>query len=177
MGALFDRLALHEEGGALAGELRDGPRRYLLMRPDVLMGTFARLAPEARQAALEALAESAEANAADSLRAYLAALGGDRRALLDTTAASAADLGWGRWSVRVESGGATLEVENSPFASGWPVGLLADEAAGRPVCAPIRGLLAALATLALDAPVACREVACRALGAPRCRFEAFPRPS
>ena len=49
MGALRDRLAWDEGRGAL----QDGPRRYLMMRPDVLMGMLRRLPPEARaQAAL-----------------------------------------------------------------------------------------------------------------------------
>lgn len=162
--SLKDRLRFDPAAGAV----HDGPRRYLLMRPDVLMGMLRRLPPEARAQAMAAFAESIADHGADSLRAYLAQLGGDRRALLDATAAAAGDLGWGRWRLAPDGGGLTLEVDDSPFAEGYG-------AADVPVCAPVRGMFGALAALALDAPMRVDEVACVAAGAPCCRFVAWPQ--
>lgn len=169
MGALFDRL-----GPVPGGELRDGPRRYLLLRPDVLMGTFARLDAGARRAAFDAFAASAEAHAIDSLRAYASSAAGD--ALLATTAAAAADLGWGTWTLVRDGERLELEVANSPFAAAWSALSGAPDAAepGAPVCAPVRGLLAALGTLAFARPAASREWRCAAHGAASCRFTAEP---
>jgi hypothetical protein len=152
---------------AEAGTVRDGPRRYLLMRPDVLMGMFARLDPNARGAALQALAASAEQQGGDSLAGYFESLGRDGDALLQATAAAAADLGWGRWSFHRDGDVLRLVVTDSPFAHGFvplvavDVTAVADvacddpararDAAGDPggprVCAPICGLLAATARL------------------------------
>jgi predicted hydrocarbon binding protein len=43
------------------------------------------------------------------------------------------------------------------------------------VCAPIAGMLQAIAGMVLGAPCEARETACRARGAGRCRFEAILR--
>lgn len=160
MGALFDRLVVQ------GGELCEGPRRYFLMRPDVLMGMFERLDDDARRRALNAFAESAEANGADSLRAYFDAVGRDVPSLLTVTAEAAADLGWGRWRLSAGDGRVELSVENSPFAKTSATG---------PTCAPIRGLLAALARTALGSQVDCRETVCAALGHSCCEFVAESR--
>ena len=162
-----DRLAARLHFDAAAGRIDDGPRRYLLMRPDVLMGMFARLAPPERERASEAIAASIAEHGADSLRAYAARLGTIDDRLLQATAEAAADLGWGRWRLEVDGGGLVLEVAGSPFAEG----------AGRseaPVCAPVRGMLGALAALRLGRPMRARELACRACGAECCRFVAEP---
>ncbi len=147
--------------------MRDGARRYLLMRPDVLMGLFARLDAAARAAALQAFADAAEQHGGDSLRVYFESLGGDRDAFLEATAAAAADLGWGRWQFSREADALRLAVDGSPFAHGWP-------ATGPPqaVCAPIRGLLAAAAALVLGFDARAEETACAAAGHARCEFVA-----
>ncbi|HEX2542220.1 MAG TPA: hypothetical protein VHM00_14185 [Caldimonas sp.] len=191
MAGLRDRLVFDAEGGTV----RDGARRYVLMRPDVLMGAFARLEPKARSMALDAFAASAEEHGGDSLAAYFASVGGDASALLDATAAAAADLGWGRWSFRRDGDGLRLTVTGSPFAHGF-VAAAADGPA-EPVCTPIRGLLAAAARLVLasraspgtaGAPAApaalgaaaadrvdTEELACSACGHPCCEFIARRR--
>jgi predicted hydrocarbon binding protein len=166
MAGLRDRLEFDSAEGAV----RDGPRRYLLMRPDVLMGVFGRLEAPARAAALEAFAASAREQGGDSLRAYAASLGDDPRALLDATAAAAADLGWGRWSFRLDGERLHLEVANSPFAHGFVAASAAAPPA--PVCAPIRGLLEAAAALAFGGEAAAEETACAALGHRCCEFVA-----
>jgi hypothetical protein len=52
------------------GEMRDGAIRYLMMRPDVLMGMFARLPESIRGEALTALTASVAENGGKSVKAY-----------------------------------------------------------------------------------------------------------
>ncbi len=158
--AFRDRLAWIPE----QGELRDGEARYVLMRHDSLMGLFRNLPESARGAALDALAASVALHGARSAERYRRA-GGEGDALLATIEATAPQLGWGVW--RIERAGAELrlEVENSPFAAGHGP-------SSAPVCAPIAGMLQAVAGLVLGAPARAREDACAAAGASMCRFHA-----
>jgi uncharacterized protein len=163
MTGLRDRLRWDSERGAVF----DGERRYLLMRPDVLMGALVRLDDAARSAWLAAVAESAREFGGRSVQVY-AASAADAEALLADTAAAAADLGWGRWALAQLSGKLTLDVSGSPFAEG-------QGSSSQTVCAPITGILAALAAQVLGGAVQARELECVACGAPLCRFEALRR--
>jgi predicted hydrocarbon binding protein len=145
-----------------------GEVRYLRLRADTLMGMFRRLAPDERARALAAFARSTAEAGGDSARRCFDQVAGDKTALLEVIAKTAGELGWGSW--RFERGAEVrlaLEVADSPFAAGYG-------ASDRPVCAPIAGMLAAVAGLVLDAECEAREVACRACGAAACRFEANP---
>lgn len=146
------------------GRISDGPRRYLLMRPDVLMGAVEAMAPAHRGSFLSSWQMSTCQHGADSLRAYAQMVHGDRHALLQATVAAAADLGWGRWALTLEDGLLRLEVLDSPFVAGW---LAASQGrpSQEPVCAPIRGMLQALAEVVLEGPVAVQEDDCAALQA------------
>lgn len=161
MGALRERL----QWGPRAGEIHDGPRLYLMMRPDVLMGALHRVDGATRAAMLQAMSASTHDNGIDSLRAYAQSLGGNGDALVAATVAAASDLGWGEWQVRSDEGNLVLEVRNSPFVAGWR---LATTTAGTtpvsegPVCAPIRGMFTALAGLVLKRPVKVMECRCAA---------------
>ena len=146
------------------GRISDGPRRYLLMRPDVLMGAVEAMAPTHRGSFLSSWQMSTCQHGADSLRAYAQMVQGDRHALLQATVAAAADLGWGRWALTLEDGLLHLEVLDSPFVAGW---LAASQGrpSEEPVCAPIRGMLQALAEVVLEGPVEVQEAECAALQA------------
>jgi predicted hydrocarbon binding protein len=148
------------------GAWHDGPRRYLMMRPDVLMGAIAGLPEAMRGQALQAWAEAARERGADSLRAYARDVKGDGAALIAATVGAAADLGWGRWKVRQEAARLLLEVDSSPFATGWP----AHVSATGPVCAPVQGLFSALSTLVLGGTPIVEETRCLACGGSSCRF-------
>ena len=171
--ALDDAGSTDRGGGALAGRLRwlpdgsihDGPRRYMMMRPDVLMGALRRLPPEARTQALAAFADSVAANGIDSIRAYFRQVGEDPSALLASTVAAASDLGWGAWRFEPGRDRLGLAVDASPFAAGHGP-------ADAPVCAPIAGMLLAVATVATGIDGDAVETACVACGASRCEFEA-----
>jgi hypothetical protein len=155
-----DRLRLDEAEGAWWDETR----RYMMIRPDALMGLFLNLPPDRRAEAFEALARSITRQGADSARAYRAQ-GGEGPALLDIVAATAPQLGWGRWTFERGPDRIGLTVVNSPFAAGYGPSAV-------PVCHPILGMLTAVAGMVLDGPVTVAETACAAMGAPACRFEA-----
>lgn len=164
---LRDRL--HWQDGAV----HDGPRRYLMMRPDVLMGALAALDDAARTAMLAAWTASTQRHGGQSLQAYAQQVGTHADALMTATAAAAADLGWGDWTLRQAPWGLSLQVAGSPFVDGWRAA--AGGPASAPVCAPIRGMLTALAGLLPGGPLQVDEVHCAAMqadGACHCRFEA-----
>jgi predicted hydrocarbon binding protein len=161
------RLAQRLAFDSTRGEIRDQTRRYLMLRPDVLMGALRLLDEPARKAALDAFAASVAQHGRDSVLAYLEQLGGDRSRLLDAMQEAAADVGWGCWQFEVASGGLKLIVENSPFAVGYGG---SDEA----VCAPIRGMLQAVGEIVLGTQVASGERACACVGGAVCVFEAAP---
>jgi predicted hydrocarbon binding protein len=154
-----DRLVYDAEHG----EYRDGDIRYMMIRPDALMGMIAELPADVRPLALEAFARSIRSFGGRSARSYQATGAADAAALLGVIQETAPQLGWGRWQLVRTAEGIALSVENSPFAAG----------AGRspyPVCAPIRGMLTAVGEMVLDEPVDVVETACAATGAPCCQF-------
>lgn len=151
-----------------SGTIFDGDRRYLMMRPDVLMGMFRELPATTRDMVLAALAESAHRHGGKSVSAYQEA--GGRAQLQQTVVDGAAAFGWGIWHIHSEPGKAELEVENSPFAAGYGASEI-------PVCAPVNGIFHSLAQALLGSEVEVVETHCAAMGggARRCRFLALPR--
>ena len=162
MQALHERLHFDTANG----QVLDGPRRYVLLRADVLMGLFAELPVGARDAALLAFGRSVATRGADSLRAYADEPGVDSDALQRAVESAAASLGWGRWRLAREGGSLELEVRNSPFAAA------ASPDAG-PACHAIAGMLQGLAGIVLGGTASARETSCAcATGDGRCRFTA-----
>lgn len=164
---LRERLSWHD------GAVHDGPRRYLMMRPDVLMGAVAALDDTTRAAWLAAWADATRTQGGASLQAYSQLSGGDADALIAATTAAAADLGWGEWTLQREPQGLSLQVTNSPFVDGWRCASQA--AATEPVCAPIRGMFTALTRLLLGGATQVEEVRCAATQSGAgcsCHFEA-----
>ena len=159
-----ERLAFDEA----RGEIRDQSRRYLLIRPDALMGVFRRLPEPSRTEALQALADSIFEQGSDSARAYRAHHGADGESLAHLVADTAPQLGWGLWRFEIADGRVGLTVANSPFAAGYG---RADE----PVCHPVVGMLRAVSTLVFGREGEAREAECAACGADACRFAARPR--
>lgn len=147
------------------GAVLDGDVRYLLLRGDSLMGMFRRLPPAARRDALEAFADSVREAGGRSLDRYLAtrpAESVDLPALLERNAAT---LGWGRWRLRRGPETLLLTVVNGPFAAAYG-------ASDEPVCAPLRGMLAAIAERVLGGGIVVEELACAACAAPACELRA-----
>lgn len=151
------------------GEMRDGAIRYLMMRPDALMGMFARLEPESRAAAYAALAASVAEFGGRSVAAYRESGALSTDSLMKTIEGTSADLGWGRWTFSRAGGGAIrVEVRNSPFADGAGI-------TGEAVCAPIRGILTAMASVLVGQGARVEETVCAsAHGAGPCCFTITP---
>lgn len=148
------------------GEIRDETRRYMLIRPEALMGIFRRLTPANRAEALGAFIDSIREQGSDSARAYQKLGASDAHALLETIAATAPQLGWGIWSFERQADDVMrLVVRNSPFAVGYGC-------SDAPVCHAIVGMMQATSTLAFGRAAAAREIQCAAMGAPYCLFEA-----
>ena len=150
------------------GEVRDQDRRYLLMRPDVLMGTLRQLDDGTRSEVLAAFADSTAIHGTHSIIAYLSTLEADgedgARALLSLIRETSPALGWGRWAFAPVEDGLALTVANSPFAAGYGP-------ATQPVCAPIAGMFRTVAGVVLGNAVAVEETACAAMGDhDECRF-------
>lgn len=156
-------------GGESVVTQRDAEIRYLRLRADTLMGMFRHLPEPARAQAFAALVRSTAEHGGDSARRTLESSGGDATALLAMIEKTAAELGWGAWRFSGrEAARLALEVADSPFAAGYG-------AADTEVCAPITGMLQAVAELALGSACEARELQCRARGAANCRFEAIKR--
>ncbi|MEM8853639.1 MAG: V4R domain-containing protein [Pseudomonadota bacterium] len=144
-----------------AGAYYDGSIRYMMIRPDALMGLFARLDEDARQAALEALAHSITEHGGRSARSYVNP--DEIDALTTIIAETAPQLGWGVWRFEPASEDAlTVHVENSPFAEG--------AAFAGAVCHPIVGMLRAVGAMVFGKPCDVHEVHCANDGADRCHF-------
>jgi predicted hydrocarbon binding protein len=162
MPALHERLRFDTGNG----QVLDGARRYLLLRADVLMGLFAELPADARDAALRALGRSVATRGAESLRAYAAEPGVDAEALQRIVESAAASLGWGHWRLERDGASLALEVRNSPFAA-------AAEPGTGPACHAIAGMLQGLAGIVLGGAASARETACAcSSGGDRCHFAA-----
>ena len=159
--SFLERLRHDAESGAHF----DGAIRYMFIRPDALMGIFARLEPGARADALAALGDSIREQGGHSAASYVAREGVEH--LLSVIEATAPELGWGIWRFHEDASGALrLTVTNSPFA-----------AAARfegPVCHAIAGMAGAVGGLAKGGDCVCREVACAASGAAACEFVIEP---
>ena len=150
---------------AARGELSEGSARYLLIRHDSLMGLFQRLPEPVRSEALSAFADSVAEHGGRSAKNYRAE---DPEHLLTNVAAKASRLGWGSWTFAREGESIVLTVQNSPFARGFG-------GAQRPVCAPIAGMLQAVASLALGAEATVGETSCATTGGAACVFHARKR--
>ena len=119
---------------AAAGAIFDQTRRYMLLRPDALMGVFRHLPEPKRTQALEALEQSIFEQGSDSARAYAKISGADPEGLLRIIAATAPELGWGLWIFDLTPARLALEVRNSPFAAGHGP-------SPTPVCHAIKGMV------------------------------------
>jgi uncharacterized protein len=157
---LRDRLAWRDDGS-----IRDADIRYLLIRPDSLMGAFRHLDRDARVAALDAFARSLTEHGAKSIMARMRRSGLTPEQLYDDLAASSgSELGWGVWVYRRPAPDRIeVDVANSPFAHGFGP-------ADHPVCAPITGMLTAIGLLVLGRPVRVAEATCAAMAGATCRF-------
>ncbi|MDY6944100.1 MAG: 4-vinyl reductase [Pseudomonadota bacterium] len=146
------------------GEFSDGGIRYMLIRPDVLMGLGRELVEVGPGVFLNALEKSAFVNGMRSFEHYREQGRFEGSDALQSTCSIAASLGWGEWAVLEQSDGTRLiDVRNSPFAAGFGASTI-------PVCAPIVGILKALTAVFPGLAGQVEEIACCSQGADVCRF-------
>ena len=148
------------------GGLDIGGIRYMMIRPDALMGLFRLLEPAERAAAFEAIAASILEHGGKSAASY-AGHGRDAAdALIARIEATAPQIGWGNWQISPRDNGLDLTVVNSPFVAGYGP---SDD----PVCAPIRGMLAAVTRQIFGDDAVVAEIECAATSrSDVCRFTA-----
>ncbi|WP_162792415.1 hypothetical protein [Novosphingobium sp. P6W] len=147
--------------------MRDGSVRYMLIRPDALMGAIMRLTPDARDQMLCALHASVLDFGGRSAGNYNKTA---TRPLVEVVAETAPDLGWGSWTVTRVADAFRIVVEDSPFAAPFAL----EDAANSPnsVCTPITGMLSAVATIMNGSAVTAVETRCAAHhGGTACHFE------
>jgi len=156
-----------EPNGTDAPDLRkfnDGGIRYMLMRPDVLMGVGRELPGVEPEVFLRALEKSAFLNGMRSFERYREQGRFEGSNALEHTCDIAASLGWGEWMLHDQSQGIRfIDVRNSPFAAGFGPSTI-------PVCAPIVGILKAVTVVFPGLIGEVEEIACRSQGADMCRF-------
>lgn len=152
---------------AVPGQVRDGAVRYMLIRPDALMGAIMRLSPDAREEMLLAFHASVLDFGGRSAGNYNKTA---NHPLIEVVAATAPDLGWGTWTVAQGAANVRVAVTDSPFAAP-----LVDEAPAVPVvsaCTPITGMMSAVGTIMAGSPVTAIETHCAARhGGAVCHFE------
>lgn len=148
------------------GGLSLGGSRYLLVRPETLAALQHAVEAALGARAGECLAAGGRAGGAAALRA----LGATGRQAVERLLVAGGRIGWGEFALeRLAPDCLVVSVRHSPFAEAYGP-------APGPVCHLTRGVLERLAEAALGGPVAARETACAAAGAPACRFEARRLP-
>jgi len=146
------------------GEFSDGGIRYMLIRPDVLMGLARELVEVGPGVFLSALERSAFVNGMRSFERYRDQGRFEGTDALESTCNIAASLGWGEWVINRQPDGTRLiAVRNSPFAAGFGTSTI-------PVCAPIVGILKAVTVVFPGLGGQVEEITCCSQGADVCRF-------
>jgi len=159
---LLRRLAHDGRGG-----FRHGNDRFLLIRPETLVGVQQAVERALGPRAVACFVEGGRAGGARALRSIIGTAEERARALT----AMAADLGWGTLTVETLTPTSFVVIgSNSPFPA-------AHTATGDPVCHLTRGVLEALAENLFGRLVPVHETHCEATGASYCRFEAVDASS
>jgi len=149
------------------GVFRLGDARFILIRPETLVGVHKALARAHGDSAAESLAEGGRAGGARAVRG----LRGSVEERATALAEMGSQLGWGAFTVEsVTPTTFVISVENSPFPE-------AHGSSDTPVCHLIRGVLQALADDVFRRAVRIVESECAATGASRCVFEAVDASS
>ena len=144
------------------GGLTLGGARYLLIRPETLVGL--------QKAMEQALGERAAACIAAGGRAggarAAASLDGSAEERVQRLLRIGGEIGWGEFALeRLTATELAVSVRHSPFAEAYGRSAAA-------VCHLTRGVLESLATATFGRPATAVETSCVATGAPVCRFVA-----
>jgi predicted hydrocarbon binding protein len=141
--------------------------RYLLIRPETVMGFFKAVSDEIGAKAGKLAFEGGYKGGAASTSAYKAKFGLSNEEILEYMCNMGRELGWGNFVIDYNSNKRLeISVSNSPFAAAEA--LTEDDENGS--CHFIRGVLAGLGRTVLDSEVSASEPECEARGDPNCVF-------
>lgn len=144
------------------GALYQSDIRYVLMRPDVVMGTIKHVASPADL--IEAMRNSAFEHAINSFNSYRETGAVENSDPVEHCCIMAGQLGWGRWEIVDKlSDGYVIDATNSPFA-------IPLKGVDLVMCGWITGILQAITTAHGYPNAHVDETACAAQGNESCRF-------
>jgi len=144
------------------GGLTLGGARYLLIRPETLVGLQKAVEQALGERAASCIAAGGRAGGARAA----ASLGGSAEERVGRLLRIGGEIGWGEFALeRLTATELSVIVRHSPVAESYG-------RSSAPVCHLIRGVLESLATATFGRPATVAETACVATGAPACRFVA-----
>lgn len=142
--------------------------RYMLIRPETVMGVFRAMEEEFPGGAGEFFFKGGFTGGRLSAQRFRDEFGLVGVQVVEFMMEMGTKIGWGRFQLEKYDGeGMLIEVRvvGSPYAE-------AHGPSERPVCHLIRGVVAGVTQGIFGVPVTCREVACFATGAEACLFRA-----
>ena len=160
--SILDELEYNPASGALT--YRDV--RYLLIRPEAIVGFQKAIEKQSRAAARDALFQGGYQGGYLSAKKYKKMQNFSDRETLDFMMAMGAEIGWGNFTIDeydFDSKKLQIRVKNSPFAEAYG-------ASTEGVCHLIRGVLCGLATILFSRSCAASEIECVAKGDHHCVF-------
>lgn len=175
---LWDFLSGNVEAHPEGGSFRIFGERLLIMRPHALVDLQKHLEQTVGLSAKGFLYLAGEKSAREG-HALFERLSPanpegatDEFAALAKSVAPMAFLGWGRFAVAPADPAShryLVTLENSPIAEAYGP-------SKKPVCHLLAGWVAGTAELVLGRSFLCDEIACKAMGIPRCDFQLRPMP-
>jgi predicted hydrocarbon binding protein len=144
------------------GGLTLGGSRYLLIRPETLVGLQKAMEGPLGARAAACIAAGGRAGGARAT----AALDGTAEERVGRLLRMGGEIGWGEFALeRLTATELAVSVRHSPVAESYGP-------SAAPVCHLVRGVLESLAAATFGRPSTVVETACVATGAPACRFVA-----
>jgi predicted hydrocarbon binding protein len=165
---IIDQLKYDPDAGALT--YRDV--RYLLIRPETIVGFQKTIEKRSRKGAREALFQGGYQGGYLSAKKYKEVQGLSDKGTLTFMMTMGAEIGWGNFQLieyNLENRKLQIRVFNSAFARAY-----GESTDGVGVCHLIRGVLSGLATFLFSSNSTAREVQCLAKGDECCEFHVAP---
>lgn len=154
------------EYDAVSGALRYKDVRYLLIRPETIVGFQRAIEVQSKETAIEVLFQGGYQGGYLSAKKYRDIQNLSDKETIDFMMAMGAEIGWGSFKLDEydpDEKKLQISVEASPFAEAY------DESS-EGVCHLTRGVLCGLASVLFSRNCTASEVACLAKGDSRCVF-------
>lgn len=160
--SILDELEYDPASGALCYK----DVRYLLIRPETIVGFQKAIEKQSQTAAIDALFQGGYQGGYLSAKKYKEIQNLSDKETIDFMMAMGAEIGWGNFRLdqyNCDKKKLQISVENSPFAA-----VYSDSTEG--VCHLTRGVLCGLATILFSKSCTASEVECAAKGDQHCVF-------